>query len=164
MSDEGGGRKGGGDGKASYIGLVRTLAGLTRRKTENDIQFSERQVYHCWLIRETGEDIPPVRPKMVAYAFYGSYIHEMMNAKNLLNFLHDLKRLGIHPDRSPAFLRYFIRLLSDQKHDFSMMNIGSLQHVAAAMGRFGEYDNRPKVTGKLTVSELARFELGGGER
>jgi hypothetical protein len=164
MGDDDGGKKGGGDGKASYIGLMRTLAGLTRRKTEADIEFCEKQIRHCWLERETGTKIPPVRPRLEALTYYGSFIHEMMNATDLLTLLADLRRWGTHPDRCPSFMRAFQQKLLEQKHDFALMNLGSLQHVAAAMGRYGEYDNRPKVTGKLTLSELARYEMGGGQR
>ena len=150
--------------QTSFIGLMRTLSGLTRQKTEYDVKHAQSQLRQCWLERELDIKIPPIRTLIEAYSYYYSYIHEMMNAKGLLSLLADLRRWGMHPDRSPLFLVYFIQTLLDQKHDFSMMNIGSLQHVAAAMGRFAEYDNRPKVTGKLSVSELAKYEMGGNEQ
>lgn len=169
MPEEGGGGGGGGDekkgsgGKGSYIGLVRTLAKVTRRKTNADVLHVQRMLRQCWLIRETGLDLDPPWPKEDAYAYYGTYIHETMHPAELLTLLADIERMGVHPDRCPVFLVLFEQILLREKHGFALMNAGSMPHTAMGLGEYGSYDNRTKASGKMTTSELAKLELGDGK-
>lgn len=148
-----------GGGKGSFIGLQRTLAKIVRRKTYADIEHAEKMLYQCWLERETGIEIPPPRRKEAAYAYYGSYIHEIMHPGDLLTLLADIQRMGLHPDRCPVFLRLFITILLKEKHGFALMNASSMPHTAMGIGEYGSYDNRTKVTGKMRVTQLAKKEL-----
>jgi len=94
-----------------------------------------------------------------AYAFYSNYIYEILYNEVLLKLLNDIMVLGIHPDRCPVFLRLFLMELLRQKHMFSLSYMPSLPHVASALGDYGTYDTKPTITGKMTVADLAYYEM-----
>lgn len=139
--------------------VIRTLAAIITDQTCFDMELNERLLRECWLERELGIKIDLMRTKAEAYGYYIVHIHQMLNADPLIAFLDDLRRNGLHPDRQPYFLRWFGRQFWKQKQRFSLINVGSITHDAMALGRFGEKQNKPGITGRLiTVAELAERE------
>jgi hypothetical protein len=112
--------------------FVRTMAGLTRRKTHYIALVVRRNLIQCFLKR------PPERSVGEAQAEYWGYIHEMASPRKLIDFMSDLTRNGVHLDRCPAFLVWLLTEYMRQRHAFASININSIGHTAAALGSFGE--------------------------
>ena len=151
-------------GGGSVIGLMRTLALILRDKTEYDIKHIEAQLRDTWLSNVTGIIIPTKRTKVESIAYWGSYIHEFVDPTRLIKILRDLERWGKHPDRHPVFLKFMLGELLVQKARFSMMNINSINHVAAAIYKYKERNNKKhRIMGKMYTSDVAMAEMAGKE-